>query len=49
VVLVAVLIGGTIAGVLGALLAIPVAGSLQVMLTELIPRKAEPATAARPD
>ena len=35
-VLIAVLLGGEIAGILGALLAIPVAGSIQVVLAELI-------------
>jgi predicted PurR-regulated permease PerM len=40
-VLVAVLIGGQIAGILGALMAIPVAGSIQVVLTELIDLRRE--------
>ena len=39
VVLVAVLIGGSVAGVLGALMAIPVAGSIQVILMEMLGRK----------
>ena len=44
-VLVAVLIGGQIAGIVGALLAIPVAGSIQVVLTELIDMRRERAVA----
>ena len=36
VVLIAVLVGGQIAGIIGALLAIPIAGSLQVVLAELL-------------
>jgi predicted PurR-regulated permease PerM len=44
-VLVAVLIGGQIAGILGALMAIPVAGSIQVVLTELIDLRRERARA----
>ena len=35
-VLIAVLVGGQIAGIIGALLAIPIAGSIQVVLVELI-------------
>jgi predicted PurR-regulated permease PerM len=40
-VLIAVLVGGEIAGVIGALIAIPVAGSLQVILAELIAARRE--------
>ncbi len=46
VVLVAVLLGGTVAGVIGALLAIPIAGSIQVILTELLRPRREAAGAA---
>ena len=44
-VLIAVLIGGQVAGIIGALLAIPVAGSIQVVLTELIDLRRERAVA----
>jgi predicted PurR-regulated permease PerM len=40
-VLVAVLVGGEIAGIVGALIAIPIAGSLQVVLLELIAARRE--------
>jgi predicted PurR-regulated permease PerM len=40
-VLIAVLIGGQIAGIIGALLAIPIAGSIQVVLVELIDARQE--------
>lgn len=40
-VLVAVLIGGQIAGIIGALLAIPVAGSIQVVLIEVLGARRE--------
>ena len=40
-VLVAILLGTEIAGILGALLAIPVAGSIQVVIAELIQRRDE--------
>jgi predicted PurR-regulated permease PerM len=48
VVLVAVLLGGTVAGVIGALLAIPVAGSLQVILLELLRPRREAAETSDP-
>ena len=35
-VLIAILVGAELAGILGALVAIPVAGALKVMLTELL-------------
>jgi predicted PurR-regulated permease PerM len=40
-VLVAILLGTEIAGVLGALIAIPVAGSVQVIILELVARRDE--------
>jgi predicted PurR-regulated permease PerM len=40
-VLVAILIGTEIAGILGALIAIPVAGSIQVLLREMLQRREE--------
>jgi predicted PurR-regulated permease PerM len=40
-VLVAILLGTEIAGILGALIAIPVAGSIQVIIWELIQRRDE--------
>ena len=40
-VLVAILLGTEIAGILGALMAIPVAGSIQVIVGELIQRREE--------
>jgi predicted PurR-regulated permease PerM len=40
-VLVAILLGTEIAGILGALIAIPVAGSVQVIIQELIARRDE--------
>jgi predicted PurR-regulated permease PerM len=40
-VLIAVLVGGEIAGIIGALIAIPIAGSLQVVLLELIAARRE--------
>jgi predicted PurR-regulated permease PerM len=40
-VLVAILIGTEVAGILGALIAIPVAGSIQVLLRELLQRREE--------
>lgn len=57
IVLVAVLIGADLAGIIGALVAIPIAGALQVVLTELLERRreggtpdggAEPETASLP-
>ena len=44
-ILVAVLIGAQIAGVIGALLAVPIAGSIQVVLVELISARRERARA----
>jgi predicted PurR-regulated permease PerM len=44
-VLVAVLIGGQIAGIIGALLAIPVAGSVQVVVREMLDARRERLTA----
>ena len=40
-VLVAIVVGTEVAGILGALLAIPVAGSIQVIIGELIQRREE--------
>ena len=40
-VLIAILIAGSIAGILGALIAIPIAGSLQVVVMELIEARRE--------
>ena len=40
-VLIAVLIGGQIAGIIGALLAIPVAGSIQVVVKEMLDARRE--------
>lgn len=40
-VLIAILIGGQIAGIIGALLAIPIAGSIQVVVVELIAARRE--------
>jgi predicted PurR-regulated permease PerM len=45
-VLVAILLGTEIAGVLGALIAIPVAGSVQVIIQELVQRRDERRRAA---
>jgi predicted PurR-regulated permease PerM len=49
-VLVAVLLGGALLGVLGALVAIPVAGSIQVIARDLLAdrRRATPAAPAAP-
>ncbi len=47
-VLVAVLIGGALLGVLGALVAIPVAGSIQVVARDLLAERAAPAPLPRP-
>lgn len=44
-VLIAVLVGGQIAGIIGALLAIPIAGSIQVILMEVIDAQKERARA----
>jgi predicted PurR-regulated permease PerM len=44
-VLVAVLVGAAIAGIIGALIAIPIAGSLQVVLVELLAARREGAVA----
>jgi predicted PurR-regulated permease PerM len=41
VVLVSILVAGSIAGIIGALIAIPIAGSLQVVLSELIAARRE--------
>jgi predicted PurR-regulated permease PerM len=46
VVLIAVLIGADLAGVIGALIAIPIAGSLQVIATEVLAARRERAAAA---
>jgi predicted PurR-regulated permease PerM len=40
-VLVAILLGTEIAGILGALVAIPIAGSIQVIIEELLQRRDE--------
>ena len=40
-VLVAILLGTDVAGILGALIAIPVAGSIQVIIRELLQRRDE--------
>ena len=40
-VLIAILLGTEIAGILGALIAIPVAGSIQVVIQELLQRRDE--------
>jgi predicted PurR-regulated permease PerM len=48
VVLVAVLLGASIAGILGALAAIPVAGSIQVVLREVLATRRERAAIAEP-
>jgi len=40
-VLISILIAGSIAGILGALIAIPIAGSLQVVVLELIAARRE--------
>ena len=40
-ILIAILIGGAIAGIIGALLAIPIAGSIQVVVLELIAARRE--------
>jgi len=45
VVLISILIAGSIAGIIGALIAIPIAGSLQVVLIELIAARRERALA----
>lgn len=46
-VLIAILLGAEVAGILGALVAIPVAGSIQVIVSELIDqRKSRPSAAA---
>lgn len=47
-VLVAILLGTEIAGILGALAAIPVAGSIQVVLNEVLQRREAPAGAPDP-
>jgi len=44
VVLVAVLIGAALAGILGALVAIPVAGTLQVLVRDMVEHRAAPET-----
>jgi predicted PurR-regulated permease PerM len=49
VVLVAILIGGEVAGVIGALGAIPVAGAVQVVLSELMERRSAAARDGSPD
>ena len=48
VVLIAILIGADLAGVLGALIAIPIAGSLQVILREVLTARKERAEAPEP-
>jgi predicted PurR-regulated permease PerM len=48
-ILVAILIGTEVAGILGALAAIPVAGSIQVILTELLDARRATAHPAGPD
>jgi predicted PurR-regulated permease PerM len=48
VVLVAVLIGGALLGILGALVAIPIAGSIQVIVRELLATRKEPGTGTPP-
>jgi predicted PurR-regulated permease PerM len=48
VVLVAVLVGGALLGILGALVAIPIAGSIQVIVRELLATRESPGTAAPP-
>ena len=48
VVLISILIGADLAGVLGALIAIPIAGSLQVILRELLSARRDRAEAATP-
>jgi predicted PurR-regulated permease PerM len=48
VVLVAVLIGGALLGILGALVAIPIAGSIQVIVRELLAGREQPGTAGPP-
>jgi predicted PurR-regulated permease PerM len=45
VVLISILIAGSIAGIIGALIAIPIAGSLQVVITELLAARRERALA----
>jgi predicted PurR-regulated permease PerM len=46
-ILIAVLIGASLAGILGALAAIPVAGTIQVVLLDLLEHRR--AAAARPE
>jgi predicted PurR-regulated permease PerM len=48
IVLIAILIGADLAGVLGALIAIPIAGSLQVILREVLTARKERAEAPEP-
>ena len=48
IVLVSILIGADLAGVLGALVAIPVAGSLQVILAEVTAARSERAAVVNP-
>jgi predicted PurR-regulated permease PerM len=48
VVLISVLIGSEVAGVLGALAAIPVAGTLQILLVDGLAHHAPPASRTRP-
>jgi predicted PurR-regulated permease PerM len=47
-ILIAVLVGASLAGVLGALGAIPIAGAIQVILTDVIERRRERVAAAAP-
>jgi predicted PurR-regulated permease PerM len=47
-ILVAVLIGGALLGVLGALVAIPVAGAIQVIVRDLLEQRREPEPTAEP-
>ena len=48
-VLIAVLIGAALAGVIGALAAIPIAGNIQVVIRDLMRERAERKQADRPD
>jgi len=47
-ILIAVLIGAKLAGILGALAAIPIAGTIQVLLFAWLPRRTGDRAAAEP-
>jgi predicted PurR-regulated permease PerM len=48
-VLIAILLGIEVAGVLGALAAVPIAASVQVLVSELLRARQEPSAVIEPD